>query len=75
MSRNIIRPAPGNKVLLVLDDATNNQLIRAKDRSGRSKTIEVQIRLRDHLKRFPDFYNLDAIKEGAEETDSIIKDL
>ncbi|ECG6091053.1 conjugal transfer protein TraY, partial [Salmonella enterica subsp. enterica serovar Blukwa] len=23
MSRNIIRPAPGNKVLLVLDDATN----------------------------------------------------
>ncbi|MDJ1241024.1 conjugal transfer protein TraY, partial [Escherichia coli] len=24
MSRNIIRPAPGNKVLLVLDDATNH---------------------------------------------------
>ncbi|MDF6334225.1 hypothetical protein NLO33_21340 [Escherichia coli] len=27
------------------------------------------------MNRFPDFYNLDAIKEGAEETDSIIKDL
>ncbi|HAH0482387.1 TPA: conjugal transfer protein TraY, partial [Escherichia coli] len=26
MSRNIIRPAPGNKVLLVLDDATNHKL-------------------------------------------------
>ena len=27
MSRNIIRPAPGNKVLLVLDDATNHKLL------------------------------------------------
>jgi len=75
LSRNIIRPAPGNKVLLVLDDATNHKLLGALERSGRTKTNEVLVRLRDHLNRFPDFYNLDAIKEGAEETDSIIKDL
>ncbi|EGJ7855815.1 TraY domain-containing protein, partial [Escherichia coli] len=50
-------------------------LLGARERSGRTKTNEVLVRLRDHLNRFPDFYNLDAIKEGAEETDSIIKDL
>ncbi|MED0030652.1 conjugal transfer relaxosome protein TraY [Escherichia coli] len=75
MSRNIIRHAPGNKVLLVLDDATNHKLLGARERSGRTKTNEVLVRLRDHLSRFPDFYNLDAIKEGTGETDSIIKDL
>ncbi|EFN8960643.1 TPA: conjugal transfer relaxosome protein TraY, partial [Escherichia coli] len=69
------RPAPGNKVLLVLDDATNHKLLGARERSGRTKTNEVLVRLRDHLSRFPDFYNLDAIKEGTGETDSIIKDL
>lgn len=41
MSRNIIRPAPGNKVLLVLDDATNHKLLGARERSGRTKTNEV----------------------------------
>ncbi|ELM1981114.1 conjugal transfer relaxosome protein TraY, partial [Klebsiella pneumoniae] len=55
--------------------ATNHKLLGARERSGRTKTNEVLVRLRDHLNRFPDFYNLDAIKEGAEETDSIIKDL
>ncbi|WP_117046130.1 conjugal transfer relaxosome protein TraY, partial [Klebsiella pneumoniae] len=57
MCRNIIRPAPGNKVLLVLDDATNHKLLGARERSGRTKTNEVLVRLRDHLNRFPDFYN------------------
>ncbi|WP_240938384.1 TraY domain-containing protein [Hafnia alvei] len=40
-----------------LDDATNNLLISAKNRSGRSKTNEMTIRMRDHLERFPDFYS------------------
>ncbi|MDF6195379.1 TraY domain-containing protein [Escherichia coli] len=53
----------------------HHKLLGARERSGRTKTNEVLVRLRDHLNRFPDFYNLDAIKEGAEETDSIIKDL
>ncbi|ELY9255541.1 TraY domain-containing protein, partial [Escherichia coli] len=49
--------------------------IKAKDRSGRSKTIEVQIRLRDHLKRFPDFYNEEIFREVAEESESTFKEL
>lgn len=73
MSRNIIRPAPGNKVLLVLDDATNHKLLGARERSGRTKTNEVLVRLRDHLSRFPDFYNIEPIKEVTKEADSIIK--
>ena len=75
MRRNFIRPAPGNKVLLVLDDATNHKLLGARERSGRTKTNEVLVRLRDHLNRFPLFYKLVPIKEGTEHTDSIIKDL
>ncbi len=75
MSRNIIRPAPGNKVLLVLDDATNHKLLGARERSGRTKTNEVLVRLRDHLNRFPDFYNLEILKEADKEEDNIIKDL
>ncbi|MCV4808867.1 conjugal transfer relaxosome protein TraY, partial [Escherichia coli] len=69
MSRNIIRPAPGNKVLLVLDDATNHKLLGARERSGRTKTNEVFIRLKDHLNRFPDFYNASLVKEEAESID------
>ncbi|EET3672910.1 conjugal transfer relaxosome protein TraY [Escherichia coli] len=70
-----MRPAPGNKVLLVLDDATNHKLLGARERSGRTKTNEVLVRLRDHLRRFPDFYNIEPIKEGTGETDSTIKDI
>ena len=62
-------------VSVYLDEDTNNRLIRAKDRSGRSKTIEVQIRLRDHLKRFPDFYNEEIFREVIEENESTFKEL
>ncbi|MFP1592874.1 TraY domain-containing protein [Escherichia coli] len=50
-------------------------LLRPKDRSGRSKTIEVHIRLRDHLKRFPDFYNEEIFREVTEESESTFKEL
>ncbi|HAL1834996.1 TPA: conjugal transfer relaxosome protein TraY [Escherichia coli] len=73
MSRNIIRPAPGNKVLLVLDDVTNHKLLGAPARSGRTKNNEVLVRLCDHLSCFSDFYNMESIKEVAEEANSIIK--
>ncbi|MCQ5003419.1 TraY domain-containing protein, partial [Escherichia coli] len=53
----------------------NNRLIKSKDRSGRSKTIEVQIRLRDHLKRFPDFYIEEIFSEVTEESESTFKEL
>ena len=51
------RSAPGRYVLLRLDDETNVKLIKAKGRSNRSKTTEALLRLKDHLERFPDFYN------------------
>ncbi|EFJ7802435.1 TraY domain-containing protein [Escherichia coli] len=49
-------------MLLRLDEDTNRLLIKAKDRSSRSKTAEAYMRLRDHLERFPDFYNSETVK-------------
>ncbi|TBL57057.1 TraY domain-containing protein [Hafnia paralvei] len=49
-------------VSVYLDNETNSILTGAKNRSGRSKSIEVAMRLKDHLLRFPDFYN-STIKE------------
>lgn len=51
------RSASGKAVFVRLDELTNERLIHAKNRSGRSKPNELAIRLRDHLDRFPDFYN------------------
>ncbi|MCK2179582.1 TraY domain-containing protein [Hafnia paralvei] len=42
---------------MYLDNETNALLTSTKNRSGRSKSIEVAMRLKDHLLRFPDFYN------------------
>ncbi|MEB7891764.1 TraY domain-containing protein [Hafnia alvei] len=53
------KPAPGLAVLIRLDDKTNKKLLKARERSGRSKTLEALLRLQDHLSRFPDFYNSD----------------
>lgn len=51
------RSAPGKAVFVRLDDSTNERLIKAKNRSGRSKSNELYVRLKDHLERYPDFYN------------------
>ncbi len=75
MRRRNARGGISRTVSVYLDEDTNNRLIRAKDRSGRSKTIEVQIRLRDHLKRFPDFYNEEIFREVIEENESTFKEL
>ncbi|MCP9269137.1 TraY domain-containing protein [Xenorhabdus sp. XENO-1] len=56
MRRNT-RSALGPAVQIRLDEETNCCLIRAKERSGRSKSSEVTLRIEDHLNRFPDFYN------------------
>lgn len=56
------RNAVGNVVYARLDEETNRLLINAKNRSGRSKSIEMLMRLRDHLLRFPDFYNSEYCK-------------
>lgn len=42
---------------IYLDPQTDLLILKAKDRSGRSKSAEALIRLRDHLEKFPDFYN------------------
>ncbi|WP_440862644.1 TraY domain-containing protein [Symbiopectobacterium purcellii] len=57
MRQSDSRSAPGKAVFVRLDDSTNERLIKAKNRSGRSKSNELTVRLKDHLERFPDFYN------------------
>ncbi|HAW3293507.1 TPA: conjugal transfer relaxosome protein TraY [Escherichia coli] len=75
MRRRNAKAGTSRTISVYLDEDTNNRLIRAKDRSGRSKTIEVQIRLRDHLKRYPDFYNEEIFREVYKETESTFKEL
>lgn len=57
------KPAPGKTVLIRLDDETNKRLLKARERSGRSKSLEALLRIQDHLSRFPDFYNSDLAEE------------
>lgn len=45
------------------DDETNKKLIAAKNKSNRSKSHEVFLRLQDHLEQFPDFYNSETTEE------------
>ncbi|EBX8239624.1 TraY domain-containing protein [Salmonella enterica subsp. enterica] len=63
MNRRNARSAPGNKILLNLDDSTNHKLLEARERSGRTKTTEALLRLRDHLSKYPDFYNAETDME------------
>jgi len=50
-------PTKANKFLVsvYLDDATHSVLVSAKNRSGRTKSTEVAMRLKDHLRRFPNY--------------------
>ncbi|HFW4281664.1 TPA: conjugal transfer relaxosome protein TraY, partial [Salmonella enterica subsp. enterica serovar Birkenhead] len=70
-----LRPAPGRKLSLTLDEATNRQLLNARERSGRTKTNEALVRLQDHLSRYPDFYNEEIFREVTEETESTFKEI
>lgn len=54
--RNIHRPK-SKAVSIYMDQDTELKLLKAADRSGRSKSAEIMMRLRDHLSRFPNFYN------------------
>ncbi|EAA2736932.1 conjugal transfer relaxosome protein TraY [Salmonella enterica subsp. enterica] len=75
MRKGSLRSAPSRKVLLTLDEATNKQLLNARERSGRTKTNEALIRLQDHLSRYPDFYNEEIFREVIEETESTFKEI
>ncbi|HFW0073782.1 TPA: conjugal transfer relaxosome protein TraY, partial [Salmonella enterica subsp. enterica serovar Saintpaul] len=66
---------PGRKLSLTLDEATNRQLLNARERSGRTKTNEALVRLQDHLSRYPDFYNEEIFREVTEETGSTFKEI
>ncbi|EBY7195169.1 TPA: conjugal transfer relaxosome protein TraY [Salmonella enterica subsp. enterica serovar Birkenhead] len=75
MKKGSLRPAPGRKLSLTLDEATNRQLLNARERSGRTKTNEALVRLQDHLSRYPDFYNEEIFREVTEETESTFKEI
>ncbi|EJY0730834.1 TraY domain-containing protein [Salmonella enterica] len=72
MRQKSSRSAAGNVVYARLDDETNRLLINAKNRSGRSKTIEMVMRLRDHLLRYPDFYNSEYCKGVTDKDNSSV---
>ncbi|EBA4959710.1 conjugal transfer relaxosome protein TraY [Salmonella enterica subsp. enterica] len=75
MRKGRLRAAPSRKVLLTLDEETNRLLLSARERSGRTKTNEALIRLHDHLKRYPDFYNEEIFREVTEEAETTFKEL
>lgn len=70
MAQRNARPALGNAVMVRLDEVTNKRLINAKNRSGRSKSNEMAVRLKDHLERFPDFYNSEYVEGMPENKNS-----
>lgn len=47
---------------IYLDPQTDLLMLKAKDRSGRSKSAEALVRLRDHLEKYPDFYNSEMVE-------------
>ncbi|WP_117037407.1 TraY domain-containing protein, partial [Klebsiella pneumoniae] len=52
------------------DEDTNKKLIAAKNKSNRSKSHEVYLRLKAHLFEFPDFYSseVEVIRRSVSET-------
>ncbi len=61
VKRLVNRPAAGSAVVFTCDDDTYQRLVSATHRSGRVKGTEVQLRVDDHLKKFPDFYDVQDI--------------
>ncbi len=61
MKRLVNRPAAGSAVVFTCDDETYQHLTLAIRRSGRVKGTEVQLRVDDHLRKFPDFYDVQKI--------------
>ena len=55
MSKRYTNTENKNIVSVYLDDDTHAVLVSAKNRSGRTKSTEVAMRLKDHLRRFPNY--------------------
>ncbi|HBU8981129.1 TPA: TraY domain-containing protein [Klebsiella pneumoniae] len=56
MSKRYTNTGNKNIVSVYLDDDTHALLVSAKNRSGRTKSTEVAMRLKDHLRRFPNYF-------------------
>lgn len=69
MKRLVNRPATGSAVVFTCDDETYQKLVLATLRSGRVKGTEVQLRVDDHLRKFPDFYDVQEIYSADEKRD------
>ncbi|MFP8759929.1 TraY domain-containing protein [Klebsiella grimontii] len=66
MKRLVNRPATGSAVVFTCDEDTYQKLVSATHRSGRVKGTEVQLRVDDHLRKFPDFYDVQSIYSADE---------
>ena len=55
MSKRYTNTGNKNIVSVYLDDDTHAVLVSVKNRSGRTKSTEVAMRLKDHLRRFPNY--------------------
>lgn len=66
VKRLVNRPSSGSAVVFSCDDDTYQNLLSATHRSGRGKGTEVQLRVDDHLKKFPDFYDVGSIYSAEE---------
>ena len=55
MSKRYTNTGNKNIVSVYLDDDTHAVLVSAKNRSGRTKSTEVAMCLKDHLRRFPNY--------------------
>lgn len=72
MKRLVNRPATGSAVVFTCDDETYQKLVLATLRSGRVKGTEVQLRVDDHLRKFPDFYDVQEIYSADEKRDKLL---
>ncbi|HII0047075.1 TPA: TraY domain-containing protein [Klebsiella variicola] len=63
MSKRYTNTGNKNIVSVYLDDDTHALLVSAKNRSGRTKSTEVAMRLKDHLRRFPNYIFSEQSKE------------
>jgi len=43
-------------VSVYLEKDVHEKLVSSKNRSGRTKSKEIAVRLEDHLKKFPNYY-------------------
>lgn len=43
-------------VTVYLDKSTHEKLVSSKNRSGRTKSKEIAVRLQDHLQKYPNYY-------------------